>query len=856
MAAPSASVGFVPTEIPAVAVSGDGRLASVHEADRVTVLDLVSGAAFAEIGVDPDAEASEIGWIGARLLVLSRYELHSTVHLLDPDGPRSIAEVRLEAPMRLYASVDGAALVIGALGAAVLAATDTHLTLYPFPSRTVPVAAGAAGSQFVIALPASVEAWDPRTRMPTKRMRLPRAAVITAVGGSERVVWVTTQQEPTRIDVIPLMNRSQPRAHELPEPIRQVVGHPRSDMLAVVGAETGKLYAVDLDGRQPMRAVELAGVDRVDAVALLAGRAAVAVVAQMARPIELVGLDLRGGDATVAVTAPRGVPFEVIPFEPVEAYAVRPARDPAAASGAGAAPDAVPGPDGADDERAHPALFDEAPADPDLGPRDDEPGARDAWDDEDAARPTPGVERHDGDAIAARRAAPEPEPPAGSMARLRALRDRSAAIARSAPPASTLSDPDPDPPEPARPAGRPAFAPRPNLQAEAARPPSSASERFSAWRDQVRQAPAAPAAAPAPVSAQARESGSAPVRESGAAAVRDPGSAPVREPGSAPVRESAGREPGSAPVRESGSAPVRESAAREPGSAPVREPVARGQGSARGPSPAAARGQAARGQASPQRPASVEPRPVEPAQPSVLPPRPAPRPAAPRPAAPPALTLEAPAPPVALSWRDELVAWTRGVLSGLPTAPITAPPIDALIERLDLAPAIQPALALLYGAHLYGERGVAPVDVSRLLGRNWDEALGRGELAQHALAVFAGSRVTIAPVVQRMLDELAPHTGILIGDAGPIALLGPCVAVGPSDEPLGVVAFRCLEAAGGAILAAHDGADRAQLAFEARIYGAVAMRRVADADAVTNELAIFVVDREELADQLPLPRLA
>src|SRR3954462_11419538 len=104
--------GYSPFEPPRVSVSGDGTPAAVHEPARVTLLEIPSAVAFAEIGVDPDSLANDIAWIGAppRLLVRAGYAAHSTVHLLDPRGPRAIAEIRLESPMRLFAAVGGSAL--------------------------------------------------------------------------------------------------------------------------------------------------------------------------------------------------------------------------------------------------------------------------------------------------------------------------------------------------------------------------------------------------------------------------------------------------------------------------------------------------------------------------------------------------------------------------------------------------------------------------------------------------------------------------------------------------------------------------------------------------------------------------
>jgi hypothetical protein len=133
---------------PQLVVASDGSLAALHEAGRISLIEVPGGAVFAEIAVDPEAAASEIAWVGAppRLLVLSRYATHSTVHMLDPAGPRSIAEIRLELPMRLAVAVGHAALVIGQLGAAVLATSDSHVLVYPFSTRSVPLAAGAAGA--------------------------------------------------------------------------------------------------------------------------------------------------------------------------------------------------------------------------------------------------------------------------------------------------------------------------------------------------------------------------------------------------------------------------------------------------------------------------------------------------------------------------------------------------------------------------------------------------------------------------------------------------------------------------------------------------------------------------------------
>lgn len=293
--------GFTPDERPRVAIAADGTMAAIHERSRVTVLEIPSCDAFAELGMDPNALATDVTWVGSppRLLVVSRFETHSTAHLVDPLGPRTIAEVRLETPMRLVAAVGTNALVTnGQGGSAILIASDKNLTPFQFPSRANPTAAGAAGAQFMVALPGAIEEWDPGTRMPKRRLKLARVANITAVGGSDRVVWMTTQQDPARIDVIPLVNRGQPKVHELPEPIASVASHPRSDLIACIGATSGRMWVIDLDGRAGLRVVGAQGVDRPEAAGIVLGRVAGVLAAQAKRPVAVVALER--GDASDA----------------------------------------------------------------------------------------------------------------------------------------------------------------------------------------------------------------------------------------------------------------------------------------------------------------------------------------------------------------------------------------------------------------------------------------------------------------------------------------------------------------------------------------------------------------------------
>ena len=611
----------MPDARPRVAVASDGTLAAITEPSRVVVVGLPDGVPRAEVGLDGEA-ATEVAWVGTppRLLVLARYEAHSTVHLVDvagPHGATTLAEMRLETPMRLYASVGPHVLVVGGHGAAVITAppNTTHLTPYQFLSRTMPLAAGAAGAQFVVALPGTIEEWDPATRMPKRRLRLPRPAAITAVGGSDRVVWMTTQQAPARIDVMPLVNRGQPKSHDLPEAIAAVHGHPRSDIIVCTGAETGRLYAVDLDGRTRLRTITADGVDRVEAAGLIVGRMVGVIAAQTHRPLAIILLD---------------------------------GREPEPASSSTSRDDAKV-----------------------------EPAATYLGDDEQTLGGKPStLSRPD--------------------------EDQAPSTVTAGPPAGDPETVEEPPPEPAAiPEVAPARAPRAAWSTGA----SNLTSRFSALR---------------------------------------------------------GRE-----------------------------------------------------------------------------------------------SRDDPRTDVRASWRDDVVLWARAIAAGtFDRAAPSAPPIDTLAARFGLPEQLVPALILLYGVHLAGHHGAAPIDVARVHGRRWDEALGRGQLAALGLALYERSRVILTPAILRSLDERAPATGTLVGEPGVMTLLGPCAVVA-TDGSLVAIAERLLASVGGAILAAHADADREELLVEARARGAAPLLRLSPGELERLPVVpmIVVAADEQLVEALGVPRL-
>jgi hypothetical protein len=606
----AAERGYIPAASPQVAVASDGTLAAVQDGARVAVVEVPGCAAFAEIGIDGEAESSDIAWVGAppRLLVASRYAGHTQIHLVDPYGPRAIADLRLEALAHVRAAAGGHALLVSPQGAGLISVGESHLSTHQLPSRTVPVAAGAAAGQFIVAVAGTLEEWEPQSRMPRRRFKLPRHVSITAVGGSDRVLWFTTQQDPERIEVIPVVNRGQPRAHTLPEPIGRIAAHPRSDVIACTGAETGRLWVIDLDGRMGLRMIGPAGIERVEAIGLVVGRVTGVLAAQTGRPLAVISLDSSGAGSSM-VAAPAS----------------------AAASTSAAT------------------------------------ASR-------ASRPE---------------LTPEPEAMVGS---------------------SLFGEPDD--------AGPPTAV-------TLASPPGAG--------------------------------------------------APASEPGSLAERIARIRSGGTASVAPAGPA------------------------AALAPSEAVA----------------------------------------------------------TATWRDDVVAWATAHVAGDPASdPPDAAPIRDMAGRLRLPAQLDPALALLYGMHLAGQPGAAPVHIARVLRGAWHEALGRGELAARGAATFTDSRVRLAPELVRALDELPPRTGILVGRPGTQALSGPRVVV--SRVPLSIAAETCLAAVGGAILAAYDHPDPGALLREARAYGAVPLVRASELaghPVENDEPLLLAVDDEASATLLALPRL-
>lgn len=287
-------LAFIPVDRSRVTIAQDGSLAALQEPTRITLIALPSGEPFGVIHTVGDAAATDVGWIGSppRLLVLSRLETTTRVRIVDPRAARLVAERSLDVLAQLRACVDDHALVSGGAQTLTVTCRGDELVVRPVRMRAMPALAGAMHTRFVMVAGGGLREWDPRSVATKRSWRISSRATVTALGGTDRVLWRTTRETPNRIDVIPLIALGQPKVHELPEPIAQAVGHPRRDVLACLGAESGRVFVVDLEGTYPLRAIDTGPIDHADAIGLVGGIDLSVLVSQHTRPTIVVPLGM------------------------------------------------------------------------------------------------------------------------------------------------------------------------------------------------------------------------------------------------------------------------------------------------------------------------------------------------------------------------------------------------------------------------------------------------------------------------------------------------------------------------------------------------------------------------------------
>lgn len=219
-------------------------------------------------------------------------------------------------------------------------------------------------------------------------------------------------------------------------------------------------------------------------------------------------------------------------------------------------------------------------------------------------------------------------------------------------------------------------------------------------------------------------------------------------------------------------------------------------------------------------------------------------------------------------WRLMLIEWTRAVRREVAAPPpVLAPPLDALLRTLAIAPPLGAAIQLLYGAHLLGSPGVAPAELHAVLGdalpasRRWRESLGTGSLAALSAVALHDSLLRLSSELCRFLDERAPRHGTVLGSGGPPRST-PAAAV---CDPFSVDPYRLATAVGSSILMVTrppaSSADLRGVALEARLRGATAVLpfprypRHPGLDPLPDIPAVYLVSSVELAAALGIELL-
>ena len=295
---------FVPTSPTSLSAAPDGMWVAVVEPGGITVVDPRTGQVHGEVGVAPDATC-DVGWADqpSRLVVVQQHADHSLVHLVDvTDAPTPHGEVRVEHPVHVVASGAQQALLAGGSGALVARSLNDRLAVGEFPTNAPPTCGGPFGLQHVVVATAgALEEWDLNSRMARRRFRLP-GSTVRHVGGTEREVWMVTEGNLARVEVVPLVNRGQPRAHDLAEPVAAISAHPRVELVVYIGATTGQAHVIDLQGKGRGRPIGRPGQK---ACALVARRGQVfAVLATPGAPLAIEVLDGRGVEPPAPLPPP------------------------------------------------------------------------------------------------------------------------------------------------------------------------------------------------------------------------------------------------------------------------------------------------------------------------------------------------------------------------------------------------------------------------------------------------------------------------------------------------------------------------------------------------------------------------
>jgi len=294
--------------------AGTGGLVALVDSAQATILELPGLVTVAEIGL-PTGDC-DVAFAGALLIVLARaVTSDSTLHVIDPRGPKKLGSLKLRGTARIAAIADDHVLVAG-ISTAVVEVGRLDAGAQALPLRGVMTAAGTSEGRFLLCMGGALEEWDPATRKPARRLRVDQAIEPWLVGGNEHRVWIVSRKQPAQLDVVELAKKTSRRV-ELPEPVARVVPHRRGDIVVALGEST-RAYLVFIDRQDPIVPLEgLIG----DAAWL--GRSLTLAVRSLAGQISLVSV---GGDEPSPqprppppASSPAPPPLRVEPPPPVEA---------------------------------------------------------------------------------------------------------------------------------------------------------------------------------------------------------------------------------------------------------------------------------------------------------------------------------------------------------------------------------------------------------------------------------------------------------------------------------------------------------------------------------------------------------
>jgi hypothetical protein len=268
---------FIPVERPRIFVALDGTFAAIQEPTRITIVTVPACAPF---GVIETSSEAQVAWLGGQLLVLAGQR----ARLVDPRAAKLVAERTLDEPLQLAAYGDTHVLASSATSTVVL---DAELRVRTVRMRERIGTAGPVHATLVAAVDDALFEIDPVAAISKRTWRIP--GTVTAVGGNAHSLWRTTVEVPARITVMPLIALGQPTQHQLPEPLVAAAGHPRSDLVAGIGA-SGAIHVIDLTGKAAPRTLFTDPVEHPDAIAFVGGTETFVLVAQAQRPTQCVPL--------------------------------------------------------------------------------------------------------------------------------------------------------------------------------------------------------------------------------------------------------------------------------------------------------------------------------------------------------------------------------------------------------------------------------------------------------------------------------------------------------------------------------------------------------------------------------------